>query len=413
MGRPIADERHLLRRVTGDGYGYSVVELEDAREVLAIATGGQGGELRDQAREALRTIAAVHDEERTRGSIVRQTVFVAQPELVPDCRTMIDDFYGDQLPATSYVVQPLCQGHLLAIETLGVGRDKGDLKIERFGEHLVRVTYGGLSWLFCSAIGPRDGVTGVYNQTISALSRLRGTLANRDVGFDHVIRTWYYLGGDVAEERDAEPYEELDRARAAFFEGLEFLGGCERACPVMTVPYPASTSIGTQGRELLLSCIALLTDRPEIVAMPLENPREALPLAPLFRHDPKGPKFARAMALSSGNDARIFVSGTASSVESDSQYSGDVEGQTRQILDNIEAIISENNLRRHGLPGLGCSLENFGMVRVYIKRQEDYEKVQATCQSRLGNVPAIYTVANLLRPQLLAKIEGIAFSKRG
>jgi len=101
MGRPIADERHQLRRVSGDGYGYSVVELDDVRQVLAVATGVAGGELRNQAREALQTIGAVHDEESTRGSIVHQTVFVARPELVPECRTIISDFYGDELPATS------------------------------------------------------------------------------------------------------------------------------------------------------------------------------------------------------------------------------------------------------------------------------------------------------------------------
>jgi enamine deaminase RidA (YjgF/YER057c/UK114 family) len=412
MGRPIADERHLLRKVSGDGYGYSVVELDDVRQVLAVATGGPGGELRDQAREALQTIGAVHDQESTRGSIVHQTVFVARPELVADCRAIISDFYGEELPATSYVVQPVCQGKLFAIETLGVGRDNGEVHIERFGEQLVRVTHRGMCWLLCAGIGPRDGVTGVYNQTISALSRLRGLLAKRDVGFDHVIRTWYYLGGDADDEGGSERYGELDRAREAFFEGVEFLGGCQRACPVMTVPYPASTSIGTHGHDLLLSCIALLTDRPEIVAMPLENPREALLLEASTRRHPEGPKFARAMALSSGSDARIFVSGTASSVESAATNSEDVESQTQQILDNIEALISESNLRRHGLPGLGSSLENLGIIRVYIKRQEDFEKAQAICRSRLGDVPAISTAADLLRPDLLVKIEGIAFSKR-
>jgi enamine deaminase RidA (YjgF/YER057c/UK114 family) len=412
MGRPIADEQHLLRRVTGEGYGYSVVELSDTRQVLAIATGGQGGDLWEQAREALQTIGAVHNEQSTHGSIVHQTVFVARPELIPDCRTIISDFYGEDLPATTYIAQPICQGKLFAIETLGVGRDRDQVQIERFGEQLVRVTHSSMSWLFCAGIGPRDGVTGIYNQTISALSRLRGLLAKRDVGFDHVIRTWYYLGVDAAEERESERYGELDRARTAFFEGVEFLAGCQMACPVMTVPYPASTSIGTQGRDVLLGCIALQTDRPEIVAMSLENPSEAPLLALSSRDHPEGPKFARAMVLSSGTDARILVSGTASNVKPESQYFGDAEVQTRQILDAIEALISENNLRRHGLPGLGSNLENLGTVRVYIKRQDDFEKVRAICQSRLEDVPAIYTVADLLRPDLLVKVEGIAFSKR-
>ncbi len=36
--------------------------------------------------------------------------------------------------------------------------------------------------------------------------------------------------------------------------------------------YPASTGIGTDGGDIMMSCIALATDRKDIVAVPLENP---------------------------------------------------------------------------------------------------------------------------------------------
>ena len=126
--------------------------------------------------------------------------------------------------------------------------------------------------MHCANVTPRDGVTGVYNQTISSLSKLRGLLAKLDVGFDHVIRTWFYQGGIVADEGDTQRYKELNRARSSFFEGVQFLAGCQTGLPQPLSPYPASTGIGTEGRGLMLSCVALATDRPDIVAMPLENP---------------------------------------------------------------------------------------------------------------------------------------------
>jgi hypothetical protein len=55
----------MLRKVTRDGYGYSVVDLNDVRHVLAVAIPGNGGDLQEQAHDALRTIQAVHDEENT------------------------------------------------------------------------------------------------------------------------------------------------------------------------------------------------------------------------------------------------------------------------------------------------------------------------------------------------------------
>ena len=140
----------------------------------------------------------------------------------------------------------------------------------------------------------------------------------------------------------------------------------------------------------MLCCIALATDRPEIVAMPLENPNQTAAFHYASSYSPKSPKFARAMALSCGNYATIFISGTASIVHSESLHIGDVEAQTHQTLDNIAALISEDNLRRHGLPGLGTTFDNLGLVRIYIKRQEDYEKTRAICRARLGDLPTIY-----------------------
>jgi enamine deaminase RidA (YjgF/YER057c/UK114 family) len=379
---------------------------------MAVAVPRTGGTLHEQAQDALKTIEAVHDEESTRGSIVHQAVFVARPDLIPECRAIIKDFYGPGLPATSYVIQPPCEGKLLAIEALGVGQGKGEVEIERLSDQVVRVSHRALSWVHCANVTPRDGVTGVYNQTISSLSRMRAMLAKLHVDFDRIIRTWIYLGGIVADEQGTQRYKELNRARSAFFEGVQFLAGCQPEVPQGFEPYPASTGIGTEGRDLMMSCIALATQRPDIVAMPLENPRQTAAFQYASSYSPKSPKFARALALSCGSYATIFISGTASIVNSESRHVGDVDGQTHQTLDNIEALISEENLRRHGLPGLGSSLDNLGLVRIYIKRQEDYERARAICRSRLGNVPTVYAVADVCRPELLVEIEGMAFSRR-
>jgi len=161
-----------------------------------------------------------------------------------------------------------------------------------------------------------------------------------------------------------------------------------------------------------MSAIALATTRTDIVAVPLENPRQT----PAFEYDdcysPKSPKFSRAMALSCGNYATIFISGTASITDSETRHVDDVVGQTHETLTNIEALISEENLARHGLPGLGTTLDGLGLVRVYIKRAADYAATRAACEQRLGELPMIYAVGDVCRPDLLVEIEGIAFSRK-
>jgi enamine deaminase RidA (YjgF/YER057c/UK114 family) len=161
-----------------------------------------------------------------------------------------------------------------------------------------------------------------------------------------------------------------------------------------------------------MSAIALVTDRDDIVAVPLENPRQTAAYDYAARYSPKSPKFCRAMAVSCGQYTTTFVSGTASITASETRHIGDAAAQTDETLENIAALISEDNLSRHGLPGLGTTLEGLGLVRVYIKHAEDYPAVRAVCEQRLGELPTIYAIGDVCRPDLLVELEGIAFSRK-
>jgi enamine deaminase RidA (YjgF/YER057c/UK114 family) len=118
------------------------------------------------------------------------------------------------------------------------------------------------------------------------------------------------------------------------------------------------------------------------------------------------------MAVAAGEFVTTFISGTASITTSETQHANDLERQTQQTLDNIEALIAADNFRGHGFPSLGATLGDLAIARIYIKRQEDYPQARAICRQRLGELPAIYVVADICRPELLVEIEGIAFSRR-
>ena len=145
----------MLRKLSSEGIGYSVVGLNDVRHVFAAAVPRHGGSLQDQADDALRTIKSVIHEEGTRGSIVHQAVFVADAAQIPACREIIRDFYGDELPATTYIPQRPCQGRLLSIEALGVGQGKREVEIKRISEQLVRVSHSNVTWVHCHRWCPK------------------------------------------------------------------------------------------------------------------------------------------------------------------------------------------------------------------------------------------------------------------
>ena len=118
------------------------------------------------------------------------------------------------------------------------------------------------------------------------------------------------------------------------------------------------------------------------------------------------------MAVLIGDYVTTWISGTASIVNSESVHLGDIEKQTEQTISNIEALISSDNFRRHGVLNAGAQLSDLAKVRVYIKRREDYPKCRAICERYFGGLPTIYAVADVCRSNLLVEIEGVAFSQR-
>ena len=190
----------MIRKVSSDGVGYSVVELNDVRHVFAAAIPRSGETLEEQARDALKTIEAVIKEEGTLGSIVHQAVFMADSRQTDRCRQIMKDFYGPELPATTYVPQHPCQGKLLAIEALGVGRGFGEVEINRLSESVVVTRHNNISWIHCAHVVPDVASPTVYDRSLDAFERMKKILAAENVRFDQIIRTWLYLGDIVGPE---------------------------------------------------------------------------------------------------------------------------------------------------------------------------------------------------------------------
>ena len=109
-----------------------------------------------------------------------------------------------------------------------------------------------------------------------------------------------------------------------------------------------------------------------------------------------------------GELATTFISGTASITASESRHHNSVERQTRQSLENIEALIGSDSFRCHGFGSRGATLDDLAVARVYVKRPEDYGPVRAICRARLGDLPTIYVVGDICRPELLVEVEGVA-----
>jgi enamine deaminase RidA (YjgF/YER057c/UK114 family) len=308
---------------------------------------------------------------------------------------------------------------MLAIEAVGLARAPhghlgpvlaaGDVQLQRHSEQLVIARHDGIEWFFCGLGDSCMRETDACGGAAAALAQIRGLLRGAGADFGQVVRTWLYLGGIVAEEGRVQRYQELNRARDEFYRDITFLRTLAPPRGNRTA-YPASTGIGMGGRGVSAGAIAVGNGREDLTATPLENPRQTAAYDYRAAYSPNAPRFSRAMAVRCGGQAMIFISGTASITRSETRHPQDPVAQTEETLDNIEALIAEDNLAGHGLPGFGARLADLASARVYVKRQEDYPRIRAACEKRWGELPAVYVAADVCRPDLLVEIEGIAFS---
>jgi enamine deaminase RidA (YjgF/YER057c/UK114 family) len=401
----------MLQKTVCEGVEYSVVEFDGVRQVYAVAVPSSATPLMSQIEDALQALKTVFQREGVLGSIVMQTVFLENSGNQAACRRMMQEFYGQDLPATAYISQPPCGGNHVAIEVWGIASGKGEVEIERFGEDMVLARHEGITCAYLADIRPEPSTELVYDRSLSAFHSAGVRLRDAGLRFENVFRTWLYLGDITAAERQTTRYLELNRARTNYYRDKKF--AADRVPREWNRPvFPASTGIGTADRDLAIGCIAIKTERPDVVLFPLENPQQTAAYDYAHQYGPESPKFARAMAVAAGKSVATFISGTASITASDTRYADNFERQTQQTLDNIEVLISRENFQQHGFSGMGATLDDLALARVYLKRPEDYLQARAICQKRLGNLPAIYVVGDICRSELLVEIEGIAFSRR-
>jgi chorismate lyase/3-hydroxybenzoate synthase len=99
------------------------------------------------------------------------------------------------------------------------------------------------------------------------------------------------------------------------------------------------------------------------------------------------------------------VAGTASIRGELTVHVGDVDAQTIETLDNVDALLAAAELKR----GQGDARGRLTSLRVYIVRPDDLAVVRDRIEERYGVIEDIeFAQAELCRTDLLVEIEGIA-----
>lgn len=316
----------------------------------------------------------------------------------------VEKHFKGNKPLVSYVAQPVdTQG--LALEAHEVVLTEQDLVTyqERNDIPYIIVERSGCKRLFLG------GVTGdvlhqsIREQSDDVFNRISRILEAEQMPVSAIIRQWNYIEKITQCDTDGhQHYQDFNDARSRFYENVEWKTG-----------YPAATGIGTQWGGVMIDMDVLLCKDETVLVAGVDNPLQVAAhaysqqvlLGETTLQKKTTPKFERAKAVWKEDHGFVYISGTAAIRGEHSLEGVGIEEQTLATLENIEYLVSAENLKRTGVPVTGdAGLINF---RVYVKHWEDLEKARKVVEKRYPDLPAIYTLTDVCRTELLIEIEGI------
>ena len=158
----------MIRKQIRDHAGYSVVEFDRRATFFATARPAAASPWWSRPNRRLQTVQTLFREEGVSGSVVMQSVFLKNIEDQAACRQIVEEFYGQELPATNYIPQPPCDGKLLSIEAWGLAGGGDGVQIERFGKGMVTARHHGATWAYLADVHPETAAGSTCDRSLSA-----------------------------------------------------------------------------------------------------------------------------------------------------------------------------------------------------------------------------------------------------
>ncbi|MFT5116652.1 MAG: chorismate lyase/3-hydroxybenzoate synthase [Kiritimatiellia bacterium] len=274
-----------------------------------------------------------------------------------------------------------------------IGESVGHIEQWRLpGYSIERGVVGDCYWsrgdnILCVAISvDNEQCKHMANSTERAYCQLLET-AN-GLGFTHLLRFWNYLPAINQGDGDSELYKQFCLGRHKAFVEHQ----------VSANDYPSASALGHHSSGAVI--FGFVSSQP---GQHIENPAQVSAYQYPREYGPKSPSFARAtmshMSNPSSPQARLFVSGTASVLGSNTVAAGDISTQLSVTVENLEKLITNaGNARLHSL-------------KVYIRELADLTMVTEYLNRRYPNVIKLYTHADVCRANLLVEIEALGYAQ--
>ncbi|MGI6222237.1 MAG: Rid family hydrolase [Prevotella sp.] len=255
---------------------------------------------------------------------------------------------------------------------------KAEIHALSSGLYEVKTPHGNQYW--ATEVNEDYGTS--KNQTSLILQRYVMTLIGEGMTLrDNCVRTWFYVN-DIDNQ-----YAGMVEARNDLFvtQGL-----------TSDTHYIASTGIcGRTAQPHVLVTMDALAYKP------IADSQIQYLYAPdyLNRTSQYGVSFERGTAVTLGDRRQVFISGTASIDNRGEIVSpGDIIGQTRRMMVNIEALLAEAD----------CTVSDIQQALVYLRDMADYQRVEHFFSEHYPTLPHLIVHAPVCRPGWLIETECLA-----
>jgi chorismate lyase / 3-hydroxybenzoate synthase len=206
-----------------------------------------------------------------------------------------------------------------------------------------------------------------------------------------LVRVWNYIPQINLETEGLERYRQFNTARH------DATLACGRA---VTGAVPAASALGAAPGSPLTIYFLASHRAPAFI----ENPRQVSAYRYPAEYGPRSPSFSRATVLGEGEEATLFISGTASIVGHRTMHAGDPAAQTREALVNIEALLEEAG-RRSSVRAL--RLESLA-YKIYVREPRELPLIRAELEAAVGTgTTFLYLQADICRRELAVEIEAV------
>lgn len=347
------------------------------------------------------------------GRIPLRVVFFGSPadnaqyiSQLADISAAVAARYDDRKPVVGYVAQkPLTS--VLKMEVTMLVPDSGFDVEYRFAADTPYIVLKNSYWheIYAGGIIADDLEACVAEQSAEVFRRVKAILDAEGAEIHDIIRQWNYIERIVDFDGELQHYQGFNDARTLFYNATDWLYG-----------YPAATGIGTQVGGIMVEFNAL-KPMAEVLNIPLDNSLQiaAHAYSPdvLIGAEDKAvtelttPKFERGRALISDRSALVYISGTAAIRGEKSLVDSDILSQIRVTMENIEFLVSGDNICRAGGCRPNAPKPQYRLLRVYIKNSDDMPVAQQYMNNHYPYVPTSYLLADVCRDELLVEIEGV------